>query len=120
LSRDRFALRDAGKTLKINMICLMARCTDDGEYGVTLTPPLSPPPPAAANSMGLAKSDAYGGLHFDQKDVASAGIEIKPTDLPVTWRIAITRPGGGNLIEEPLKKVMEVEDAILVLGYAWS
>src|SRR6266508_1986638 len=37
MSRDLFPIRDAGKTLKINTINLLARCTDVGNYGVTLT-----------------------------------------------------------------------------------
>jgi len=120
VSSDLFPLRDAGKTLKVNAIHLFARCTNAGNYGVTLTPPLPAPPPAGSNSMTLTKSTTYGGLHFGQKDVATAAIEIVPTDPPVTWVIEITRPGGGNLIEDPVKKVMEVEDIILVLGYEWE
>ena len=48
------------------------------------------------------------------------GIEIVPTDPPVKWQLKMTRPGGGNLQEDPVKKVMEVEDVILVLGYEWE
>ena len=65
--------------------------------------------------MALAKSSTYGGLHFGKKDVADAAIEIVPTSLPVTWKLKVTRPGGGNLQEDPVKKVMEVEDLILVV-----
>ena len=85
-----------------------------------MTPPLAAPPQAGSNTMVLAKSNTYGGLHFGQKDVAAAGVEIVPTDQPVVWRVNVTRPGGGNLIEDPVKKVVEVEDLILVLGYEWQ
>lgn len=112
--------RDATKTLKINTIVLLARCTDSGNYGVTLTPPLAAPPPAGSNTMVVAKSNTYGGLHFGQKDVAASGIDIVPTDPPVVWKVKVTRPGGGNLIEDPVKKVMEVEDIILILRYEWQ
>ncbi|MBI1853620.1 MAG: hypothetical protein HYR85_25055 [Planctomycetes bacterium] len=111
-----FPTRDSDKTLKINRLCLLARCTDSGEYGVTLTPPLPVPPPAEANTMKLVKNRAnYGGLHYDEKDVSAAAIEVVPTDPPAVWRITITRPGGGNLIEDH-----QVEDLILVLGYGWE
>ena len=120
MSTELFPQRDATKTLKINTIVLFARCADPGNYNVTLTPPLAAPPPAGSNTMVLAKSNTYGGLHFGQKDVAAAGVEIVPTDQPVVWRVNVTRPGGGNLIEDPVKKVVEVEDLILVLGYEWQ
>jgi hypothetical protein len=32
----------------------------------------------------------------------------------------MSRPGGGNLQEDPVKKVIEVEDVLLVLGYEWE
>lgn len=120
ISAHLFPTRDAGKTLKINTVYLLARCTDGGNYGVTLTPPLPSPPPAGSNTMTLVKSKQYGGLHFGQKDIAAAGIEMVPTDPPASWSIRMTRPGGLNLTEDPVKKVMEVEDVILVLGYEWE
>jgi len=120
MSTDLFPQRDAEKTLQINSIILLARCTGTGNYGVTLTPPLAAPPPAGSNTMVLAKSDTYGGLHFGQKDVGASGIEIVPTDPPLVWSIRFTRPGGGNLTRDPVKKVMEVEDCVLVLGFGWD
>jgi hypothetical protein len=120
VSTALFPQRDATKTLKINTIVLLARCTDPGNYKMTLTPPLAVPPPDGSNTMVLAKSNTYGGLHFGQKDVATAGLEIVPTDEPVVWKLKVTRPGGGDLIEDPVKKVMEVEDLILILGYEWQ
>ncbi|MDY7791695.1 neuraminidase-like domain-containing protein [Burkholderia ubonensis] len=120
MSTALFPLRDATKTLKINTIVLLARCSDPGKYDVTLTPPLAVQPPVDSNTMVLAKSNMYGGLHYGQKDVAASGVDIVPTDEPVIWKIKVTRPGGGNLIEDPVKKVMEVEDLILVLGCEWQ
>jgi hypothetical protein len=70
--------------------------------------------------MTLVKSKQYGGLHFGQKDIAAAGIKMVPTDPPASWSIRMTHPGGLNLTEDPVKKVMEVEDVILVLGYEWE
>jgi peptidoglycan hydrolase-like protein with peptidoglycan-binding domain len=118
VSRDLFPFRDAGKTLKINTISLLARCTDAGDYGVTVTPPAPAAPLTGANALTLSKSDTYGGLHLGQRDVAAAGIEIVPTDPPATWMITVTRPGGGNLTKDPVTNTSEFEDAILVLGYA--
>jgi len=62
----------------------------------------------------------YGGLHFGQKDVSTLGIEIVSTDPPVKWQVKMTRLDGGNLQEDLEKKVMEVEDVLLVLGYEWE
>ena len=120
MSTGLFPQRDGGKTLKVNAIVLLAHCLDPGSYDVTLTPPLAVPPPAGSNTMVLAKGKTYGGLHFDQKDVAAASVEILPTDQPVAWKLKVTRPGGGNLVEDPVRKVMEVQDLILVLGYGWE
>ena len=68
--------------------------------------------------MTLVSVNEYGGLHFSQKD--NLGIELVPTDPPVTWQLKMTGPSGGNLQEDPVKKVMEVEDLLLVLGYEWE
>jgi hypothetical protein len=114
MSPNLFPFRDKDKTLKVNTIWLLARCTDAGSYKVVMMPPLPP----ESNTMMLALVNQYGGLHFSQKDVV--GIEIVPTDPPIKWQLTMTRPGGGNLQEDPVKKVMEVENAILVLGYEWE
>jgi len=120
MSPSLFRILDGEKTLKVNTIWLLARCTDAGSYDVVMTPPLPEPPPAGANTMTLAPVNQYGGLHFSQRDVAALGIEVVPTDPPVKWQLKMTRPGGGNLQEDPVKKVMEVEDVLLVLGYEWE
>jgi len=109
-----FPIRDAGKILKISTLWLLARCTNAGSYTVVATQP------SGSVTMALAPVNQYGGLHFCQKDVSALGIEIVPTDPPVKWQLKMTRPGGGKLQEDPLKKVMEVEEVILVLGYGWK
>ncbi len=115
MTPNLFPFRDRGKTLKINTIWLLARCTDPENYGIVLTPPLPAPPPPESNTMTLARVvNQYGGLHFNQRDVTTLGIEVVPTDPPVTWQLKMTGPGGGNLQEG------EVEELILVLGYAWE
>jgi hypothetical protein len=119
MSTRLFPLKDATKTLKINTIWLLARCTDTGNYQVVMNPPLSTPP-AGADTFTLARVNQYGGLHFSQKDVSTPGIEIVPTDAPLTWRAEMTRPGGGNLQADPVTGVMEVEDFLMVLGYEWE
>jgi hypothetical protein len=111
MSPSLFPMRDLAKSLKANKIWLLARCTNTGNYNVVMTPPLPSPPPAGLNTMTLAPVNQYGGLHFSQKDVA---VEIDPTASPATWKLKMTRPGGGNLQD------MEVEDVFLVLGYEWE
>lgn len=81
-----------------------------------MTPPLPAPPPAGSDTMTLAPVNQYGDLHFSRKDVTAVGIEVVPTAPPVKWQLKMTRPGGGNLQEDPVKKVMEVEDVLLVVG----
>ncbi|NJM76506.1 MAG: hypothetical protein HC852_12855, partial [Acaryochloridaceae cyanobacterium RU_4_10] len=108
MSSDLFPIRDHGKTLKINTIWLLARCTQPG-YNVVITPPLTPP----SNTMMLTPSNQYGDLYFHINDnVAAQGIEIVPTDPPVKWQLKMTR-SGGNLKDE-------VEDFLLILGYEWN
>ncbi|HEV8713432.1 MAG TPA: neuraminidase-like domain-containing protein [Candidatus Binatia bacterium] len=115
-----FPIRDMGKTLKVNTVWLLARCTDTGSYNIVMTPPLPAPPPVGSDTMTLAPVNQYGGLHFSQKGVAALGIEVVPTDPPVKWQLKMIRPGGGNLQEDPVKKIIEVEDVLLVLGYEWE
>jgi hypothetical protein len=115
-----FRLLDTGKSLKINSISLLARCSDDGAYKVVATPPLAPPPPAGSNTLSIAKVSQFGGLHFGQRDVFAAGIEVTPNGPAVTWNLRMTRPGGGNLQLDPVTNVMEVADLLLILGYEWE
>jgi hypothetical protein len=115
MSSELFPMRDAGKTLKVNMIYLLARCTSsDDSYGVELTVPLPPPPDdnALAIEMALAKNPEFGGLHFRKENVAEVErtIQIVPTGPSVTWQITVTPPVEGNL----------PEDLIMVLGYEWE
>ena len=117
-----FPLRDAGKKLKIHALYLFARCTHAGGYDVILTPPLSAPPqPGEITSitMNLAKSNTYGGLHFNKKDeaeilnaVAKAVVEIEPIAAPATWQIKVAPPPGQG--------ELGVEDVILVIEYIWG
>ena len=70
--------------------------------------------------MALIQSTTYGGLHLGQRDVANATVEITPTGAPATWQIRLTRPGGGNLTQDPMTNLPEVQDLMLILGYAWE
>ena len=119
MSPSLFRTLHEGKTLKIDTILLLARCTNAGDYKVVMAPPL-PDAPAGSDTMILAQSDEFGGLHFKQKDVGALGIEVAPTGPPETWQLKMTRPGGGNLQEDPVKKSMEVEDLLLILGFEWG
>jgi hypothetical protein len=85
-------------------------------------PPLPAPSSADpdSNKLTLVKSKMYGGLHFAQKDVGAAAVAVGPGTTPQTWSLKMTRPGGGNLAKDPVTKGMEVEGAVLVLGYEWD
>ncbi|MFL6546849.1 MAG: hypothetical protein ACJ8LM_16925, partial [Candidatus Udaeobacter sp.] len=121
MSHNLFPLRDVGKTVKINTIWLLARCTDPGSYEVVMTPPLPEPPPAGVNVMTLPPINLYGGLHFAvNEDVGGLGVEVVPTDPAVSWRLQMTRPGGGDLQVDPVSGEIEVSDMIIVLGYEWE
>ena len=117
MSADLFMLKDAGKTLKLNTIWVLARCANGGTYKVILNPPL--PGPSPADTLKLAKVNQYGGLHFAQKDVSALGLEVAP-DEALTWSLKMTRPGGGNLQQDPDTGEMEVTDLMLAVGYQWS
>lgn len=123
MKAELFPFRDAGKALKVNSITLLARCMDGGDYTIVIEPPLPAPPPAGSNSFILAKVNEYGGLHFAKKGQANVppfgGVTIDPAAPTVKWQLKMTRPGGGNLQENLMKKVMEVEDLLLVLEYEW-
>lgn len=122
MSRDLFPVLDKGKTIKVNSIALLARCSNAGTYAMRVAPPLPPPPPPPAGSdvMMLTRLNQYGGLHFSQEAVDALAIEFLPAGPPVTWKLKMTRPGGGDLQVDPGTKSMEVEDVLLVLGYEWE
>ncbi len=113
-----FPWRDSEKTLTINTVWLLARCTNPGSYNVVMTAPLLPPatPLAVDLNMALAPVNQYGGLHFGQKDVSGLEIKVSPTGAPGNWRLTMTPPHVGNLLNAPA----EVEDVLLVLGYEWT
>ena len=104
------------KTLKVNTIWLLARCTDAGNYSVELTliPP-APSPPLSPQTFTLERMNEYGGLRLSQKDISAQPIEVVQADPPTKWQIKMTGPSG-NLNPDPA----EVEDLMLVLGYAWE
>jgi hypothetical protein len=113
MSTDLFNYRDHDKTLKINRITLLARCINDDPYTVVLDPPLS----AGSDTFNLAQEPQLGGLHLAQTpDGADLGIEIAPTNLPVKWKLKMTRPIPGNLGTDP----KEVEDLLIILAYEWT
>jgi hypothetical protein len=110
MTPELFPFRDAKKTLMINSLWVLARCTQTGSYKVVMTPPL----PAGANEFLLAPSNQFGGLRFSSKELV--GEEIDLSAPPVKWQLTMTGPGTGNLQADPL----EVEDFILVIGYQWT
>jgi hypothetical protein len=110
LSPNLFPFRDTGKSLTITSVSFLARCTGTGNYEVTLTLP-------ASATFSLAPVAQYGGLHFGQQSIP---IDLESDDPPTLWKFTMTGPGGGVLTEDAVKRVMEVEQLVLVLGYAWK
>lgn len=112
-SHALFYQRDAGKTLKLNAVSIIVRGTDSGDYSATLEPPF----PTDAVSLGTR--DDVGGLHVGELDVSAADIEIEPSGSPITWRLRIRRPGGGNLTVDAAGE-SEIRDFYLILAYEWE
>jgi hypothetical protein len=107
-----FPMRDAGKSLSIKALYLLARCTDAGDYQVTIATPQ-----ATGISLPLTGSPAYGGLHFGEIAVS---FDFVPGGPPAVLGIRMERPGGGNLTVDPASQTAEVQDAVLLLAYHWS
>ncbi|HKH82373.1 MAG TPA: hypothetical protein VKA25_01680 [Gemmatimonadales bacterium] len=105
VSPSLFPMRDLSKTLKINTVWLLARCTSADPYEVVMTLP----PPAGANTVTLSPANEYGGLHFGSGNIAAS---LSP-EAPIIWQLQMTR-AGANL------QATEVEDLLLVLGYEWE
>ena len=59
-----------------------------------------------------------GGLHVDEKDLSELDVRIAPRGVS-SWRMRMSRPGGGNVRVDPATNAMEVEDVILIVGYQW-
>jgi hypothetical protein len=116
ISTNLFNFRDRDKTLKVNTISLLARCTEKGNYSVLLNLPLPAALPAGSDKYTLAQVTQYGGLHFSQKDVSAFGIAIVSTDPPVKWQLKMTNPLSKNLQKDPV----EVEELFLVVGFEWN
>lgn len=118
LTPDRFFVLDAGKTLKISTIWILARCTSPGGYDIVMTPPLPSPPPVGSNKVTLTPSDEYGGLHFHENDVSGLAVQITDTDTPETWKLHVTNPDGKDLQGD--SSGMELNDLYLGLAYVWE
>ena len=99
MSPELFRSLDAGKTLKVNTIWLLARCT--GNYSVTITPP----PPGTAQPL-VATPQKFGDLKFARLD--TQGLTIDPA---TPWTIEMARTDTGPVV---------VDDIFLVLGYEWG
>jgi hypothetical protein len=96
MSPDLFRTLDAGKSLKVNTIWILGRCT--GAYNVAVAP--------FGITQSLAPIQKFGELqsaHFD-----SQSITIDPA---IPWTITLTRT--------PAQQIA-VEDIFLVLGYEWG
>jgi hypothetical protein len=96
MSPTLFPVRDTDKTLKINTIVALARCTNPGNYTITMTPPLPAPPPVGGNTMALIQSTTYGGLHLGQRAVANAGVESHPAPHQRPGRSGLPAPAAAT------------------------
>jgi hypothetical protein len=114
MSMELFPHLDQGKTLKVNTVWILTKCSDAGNYEAVLCPPLPAPPPAGSDTMILTRIKQYGGLHYSRLDISALGIEIAPKESPVTWKLKLTPSSGENL------QVKEVEEIFFVLGYEWE
>ncbi|GAA0193468.1 hypothetical protein GCM10009122_56400 [Fulvivirga kasyanovii] len=113
VTRNLFPFRDKLHTLKINMITILARCSDGGDYDITFNPPLPEPPPAGADEMTLTPVATYGNLHFATRDTSGDAIELD-FSADIIWNLKVESPSGNNL------EVNELEDMYLILGYEWE
>ena len=120
LSSSHFRVLDQAKTLNVNSIILLARCTEETDYDAEWTWPTPASPPAGENEMTLVRVNQYGGLHFNKKSVVGWDIAIQPNGATVKWQLKMRRDDGGNLQEDPVTKAMEVGELLLVVGYEWD
>jgi hypothetical protein len=119
LSSRVFPSAGDGKQLNINSIAVLARATGADVYKAEWTFPVPPAAPGD-NLMNLVAIDQYGGLRYNRRDVAAWGMAIVPFEAAQTWQLRIKRDDGGDLQEDPVKKVVEVEDVWVALGYSWD
>ncbi len=116
MSANLFRALDRGQTLKLNAIYLLARCMDAGSYKAVLSPPLTAP----KNSALMPVSSDYGALHVGILPADPADpfdVQIPPNGAPVTWKLTVTRPGGGKLQIDPATGEKEIADFAVILGY---
>jgi hypothetical protein len=99
MSPDLFRSLDAGKSLKVNTVWFLARCT--GSYNVAVAP--------LGVTQSLIPLQKFGDLQSAQFD--SQSVTIDPAVPAVPWTITLTRT--------PAQPIA-VEDMFLVLGYEWD
>jgi hypothetical protein len=121
MSPSLFRTLDEEKTLKVNMIWLLARCTDAGNYSVVLKliPPPPALPPANSDKFKLVQISQYGGLHFANKtkqDIPPlSDIVIDSANPSIKWQLKMTGPAPGGALGKN-----EIEDVFLVVEYKWE
>ena len=65
-------------------------------------------------------SSDYGMLHVGILPADPADpfdVQIPPNGAPVTWKLTVTRPGGGKLQTDPATGEKEIADFAVILGY---
>jgi hypothetical protein len=113
LEPNLFPMRDAGKRLQVTALHVLARCTDAAGYGLELTSS-----DTGTTATNLTRTNAFGGLHVGV--LPNLAESVAADDPSTPWRLKITRPGGGNLLQNPTTQSFEVEDVLVVLHYRWD
>lgn len=109
LTPNLFSYRDGLRTLNINSITLIAKCSESESYNVTLNPPLG----TGSDVLTLNPEPSVGNLHFASKDTSGAAINLDFSTEQI-WTLRIESPSGNNLADN------ELEDLFLILSYNWA
>ena len=117
LSGKLFPYRDSRRTVQINSIGIVAKCTHKKNYEIRLIPPLQANQPAlTADEIVDDLEDPTMSIHYFQKDVSADGINIQ-AGTAMQWKLKMSGPNGAALAFDAVKKEMEIEDLFLILGY---
>ncbi len=108
-----FSFRDKGKTLKVNTISLIARCSETGDYTFRFSPPLPLPSATDVDTLILKQNSDYGNLHVKEKIDTSGHDLILNLSAEVIWKLIVESPTETQL------STNEIEDFYLILGYEW-
>lgn len=107
LMKHLFPFRDQLHTIKINSIYLIARCSEEDDYEITLNVL-----PEDNNTIVLTTSSSYGNLHYAIRDTSNDNIMVD-FSAEMNWALTMKSSLDNNLLPN------EVEDFYLILNYEW-